>query len=291
LSRSAWLTKSSVPDRADFVITLPDDEEWIADFLGAFLLLGERDNWELQGGLSVDEMSAEWFALFMLFATGRQLAIPVGTILEFSGDVAPTGYFLCDGSEFNRADFAGLFGVIGTKFGIGNGTTTANLPDRRKRVAVGKDASVSDYDAIGKTGGEAAHVLAVNELASHGHVQDAHTHVQNSHIHTQEPHSHISPAHNHTQNSHNHTIFGALVGALGSATVAMQGGSSSANQPSDSATATNQSASATINASIPIIDSTTPTNQNATAVNQNSGGGVAHENRPPFLVCNFIIKF
>ena len=55
--------------------------------------------------------------------------IPVGGIIQFGGALAPTGYLKCDGSTVSRTTYADLFSVIGTTYGIGNGTTTFKLPN------------------------------------------------------------------------------------------------------------------------------------------------------------------
>lgn len=52
---------------------------------------------------------------------------------------APAGWLLCDGSAVSRTTYAGLFAVIGTWYGVGDGSTTFNLPDLRGRVVAGKD--------------------------------------------------------------------------------------------------------------------------------------------------------
>ena len=39
------------------------------------------------------------------------------------------GWFICDGRELSRKEYAELFAIIGTSFGAGNGKTTFNLPD------------------------------------------------------------------------------------------------------------------------------------------------------------------
>jgi len=41
----------------------------------------------------------------------------------------PSGWLICDGAAISRTSFASLFAAIGTKFGIGNGTSTFNIPD------------------------------------------------------------------------------------------------------------------------------------------------------------------
>lgn len=53
---------------------------------------------------------------------------PVGTVINMLGDEAPLGYLKCDGSAVRRSTYSDLFSLIGTKFGIGDGGTTFNLP-------------------------------------------------------------------------------------------------------------------------------------------------------------------
>lgn len=63
-----------------------------------------------------------------------------GVIDEWGGDVAPTGAYLCYGQTASRTTDARLFGIIGTKWGVGDGSTTFNLPDRRGKSPIGNDA-------------------------------------------------------------------------------------------------------------------------------------------------------
>ena len=53
---------------------------------------------------------------------------PTGTILEFASTTPPTGYLACNGSAVSRTTYSALFSVIGTSFGVGNTSTTFNLP-------------------------------------------------------------------------------------------------------------------------------------------------------------------
>jgi microcystin-dependent protein len=62
-----------------------------------------------------------------------------GEIVPFGGSTAPAGALLCYGQAINRTDYVGLFTVIRTTYGTGDGTTTFNLPDLRGRVVAGKD--------------------------------------------------------------------------------------------------------------------------------------------------------
>lgn len=62
-----------------------------------------------------------------------------GIVQQYAGSSAPVGWLLCYGQAVSRATYAGLFQVIGTAFGAGDGSTTFNLPDLRGRVVAGAD--------------------------------------------------------------------------------------------------------------------------------------------------------
>ena len=65
-----------------------------------------------------------------------------GTIKTFGGASAPSGWSLCDGTAVSRTTFAALFAVIGTSYGVGDGSTTFNLPDFRGAAPAGAGTSV-----------------------------------------------------------------------------------------------------------------------------------------------------
>lgn len=65
--------------------------------------------------------------------------VPSGTVLEYAGATAPTGFLLCYGQAISRATYSNLFTAIGTVWGIGDGLTTFNVPDKRGRTGFGKD--------------------------------------------------------------------------------------------------------------------------------------------------------
>lgn len=60
------------------------------------------------------------------------LVMPVGAIIPYGGDTAPSGWLLCDGKSYLRAgaDYVDLFAVIGTKYGTPAGSLF-NVPDSR----------------------------------------------------------------------------------------------------------------------------------------------------------------
>lgn len=76
--------------------------------------------------------------------------VPTGGMVDFGGTSAPTGWLLCDGSAVSRITYAALFAVIGTAFGVGDGSTTFNLPASGK-FNVSKGAI--PFSTLGGTGG------------------------------------------------------------------------------------------------------------------------------------------
>ena len=97
--------------------------------------------------------------------------IPKGVINTYAGSTAPNGWLICDGSAISRSTYSDLFNVIGTTYGTGDGDTTFNLPNLKGKIPVGYDISDSDFNVVGKTGGEKTHTLTVNEMPAHTHRQ------------------------------------------------------------------------------------------------------------------------
>lgn len=97
--------------------------------------------------------------------------VPTGTLLDFAGTSAPTGFLGCDGSAVSRATYAALFTAIGTTWGVGDGTTTFNLPNAQRRAAVGSGGSgtATLANTVGATGGSETHTLLTAEMPAHTH--------------------------------------------------------------------------------------------------------------------------
>lgn len=63
--------------------------------------------------------------------------VPTGAMGIWGTGTAPTGWLLCDGAAVSRSTYAALFGVIGTTFGAGDGSTTFNVPNMQGVVPRG----------------------------------------------------------------------------------------------------------------------------------------------------------
>lgn len=58
--------------------------------------------------------------------------VPIGSIIDYPSLVFNSELFLpCNGQEISRTTYQDLFSVIGTMYGVGNGSTTFNVPDYR----------------------------------------------------------------------------------------------------------------------------------------------------------------
>lgn len=100
--------------------------------------------------------------------TGGGLS-PVGSIMQYAGSSAPSGWLLADGSAVSRTTYASLFTAIGTAYGSGDGSTTFNLPNLKGKVPVGLNSSETEFDVLGETGGAKTHTLSTSEIPSHSH--------------------------------------------------------------------------------------------------------------------------
>jgi microcystin-dependent protein len=96
---------------------------------------------------------------------------PIGVVWDYAGATAPTGWAICDGSALSRTTEAPLFAVLGTTYGVGDGSTTFNIPNTKGRVVVGKDAGDGQFDTLGETGGAKTHTLVTGEMPVHTHPQ------------------------------------------------------------------------------------------------------------------------
>lgn len=68
-----------------------------------------------------------------LSVEGVSAYVPAGAVMNFAMNTPPSGWLKANGDAISRTTYATLFAAIGTTFGVGNGSTTFNLPDLRGR--------------------------------------------------------------------------------------------------------------------------------------------------------------
>lgn len=114
--------------------------------------------------------------IYNLGAVGRDTAsfdvgLPVGSLTGWAGMPlsAPTGWLICNGQAVSRATYSSLYEVIKSSWGSGDGVSTFNVPDFRQRVLVGYDGSVTEFNSVGKTGGESRTILTWGQMPVHNH--------------------------------------------------------------------------------------------------------------------------
>lgn len=106
----------------------------------------------------------------------KQSGVPVGTTIEWRTATVPDDYLECDGSAISRTTYASLFAVIGTMYGVGDGSTTFNIPDDRGEFKRGFDNTAgNDPDAASRadrgdgTTGDNIGTKQSDEIGSHTH--------------------------------------------------------------------------------------------------------------------------
>jgi hypothetical protein len=102
--------------------------------------------------------------------------VPSGAVLPYGGSSSPAGFFLCNGQAISRTTYSTLFGIVGTAYGVGDGSTTFNVPDLRQRFPLGLAASGTG-SVLGGVGGNIDHTHTISDpghthtLSSNGGVQ------------------------------------------------------------------------------------------------------------------------
>jgi microcystin-dependent protein len=101
-----------------------------------------------------------------------------GTILPWSASSLPSGFLECAGAAVSRSTYSALFAIIGTTYGVGDGSSTFNLPNLADNIPVGKSnnkalASTGGANTVTSTGNVAGSTanatLSTAQLASHSH--------------------------------------------------------------------------------------------------------------------------
>ena len=204
------------------------------------------------------------------FAASQQLEItntsptPTGSLFAWPISTAPSGFLLCYGQAISRTTYSSLYAVLGVSFGTGDGSTTFNLPDLRGRMIIGLDnlggtsanrVTAATADTLGGASGAETHALSEAELASHTHTDSGHTHWQKF-----------------VDSNNGHRNWVSQTQTSGSQSAGWYSGDLPAGTDSGATS----------------YDKVWTNSGNA--VISNTGSGTAHNNMPPYIALNWIIK-
>ena len=187
--------------------------------------------------------------------------LPPGTIIMYAGVNTNPLFVLCDGRALDKSAHQSLYQALGNTYGSTD--TTFNVPDLRSRFIVGAGAGtgLSTY-TLGQTVGAESVTLDATMIPSHSHgiaITD--------------------PGHPHTLTDHGHTHTYRNYGINGSTGLSNGGfDPSNGNNPSQ-ATSGPTADAYTVNSA----------QTNISAVIGDTGGGLAHENRPPAMALTYLI--
>jgi microcystin-dependent protein len=206
---------------------------------------------------------------------------PIGSIQMWPSDTLPVGYKLCDGSSLDKTEYAALYAVLGTTYG-GSGNLF-NLPNLKGRFVAGKDPGVTDYAGLAKTGGANKVALGVSEMPKHNH--DSATSTSDKEVST-------SSEGKHSHNVNWGTYNGSGDGYYGARTA----GASNFPHYVDTSSSLNDTWYGEGKSTENTKGFVAKDGEHSHSFDTYARGGdvngatAAHENRPPFIVLNYIIK-
>ena len=102
-------------------------------------------------------------------ATSTLSIFPTGSVMAYATTTAPDGWLLANGTAVSRTTYASLFSVLGVSYGVGDGSTTFNLPNITGRNIIMASSTQSSVDTLGEIGGEFTHTLTTAEMPAHTH--------------------------------------------------------------------------------------------------------------------------
>ena len=235
---------------------------------------------------------------YLLKADFELVSIPVGGVTQYAGNTSPSvNYAICDGTAVNRTTYATLFARIGTTYGVGNGSTTFNLPNLKGKVPVGLDSTQTEFDTLGETGGAKTHTLTIAQIPSHLHIVDPPSANFTS--------GNNSVDHTHTGNSGNvaggltlypsGSLYEILMGTAAGANRLFYSRNGDANNGvqvmSPGINAINADHTHNFTSNGQSVNHTHSTTVNIAAFNSaTTGSGGAHNNLQPYIVMNYLIR-
>lgn len=190
--------------------------------------------------------------------------MPIGAMMMYPVAVPPNSkWLICEGQSLSTAAYPELFALV--QYDFGGGGASFSLPDLRAKFIAGYDNSQVDYGTIGSGAGSNTVALTKSEIPQHKHTVNTST--TDGGIITV-----AGGSHDHTMN------YRDLDATFGGGTTMI----------SDSASPTGTTGG---------VISPAPSGSHVHVIDGNTGdgttdglNGLAHENRPEFVVFPWIIK-
>ena len=192
-------------------------------------------------------------AFYLHGSYGNPYNVPLAAGMDYWGAATPNSAFAFPtGQAISRTAYSALFAIMSTTYGVGDGSTTFNLPDKTGRVSAMREASATRLTSayfggnsanLGAVGGLESHTLTTAQLASHTHVNTL-----------------SDPGHAHLSSF----VLGGSTGGSGTGTA--------------------------VNTSSGIAGNIASSTTGISITNASTGSGNAHNNVQPTIVCNYIIR-
>jgi microcystin-dependent protein len=192
-------------------------------------------------------------AFYLLGFFGQPYSVPIGGMIDFTGTTVPNSSFVFPtGQEISRTTYSVYFGMVGTTYGVGDGSSTFNVIDVTGRVTAMKESSATrltstyfggNSTVMGAIGGLESHTLTTPQIPSHTHTNTL-----------------TDPGHSHSVTNnpfYTNNAAGNLAGGSGAGV-----------------------------ANVGINSNTTGITINNVA----AGGGGAHNNVQPTIICNKLLR-
>jgi phage-related tail fiber protein len=92
------------------------------------------------------------------------VGVPSGTVIYHAANTAPTSFLKANGAAVSRSTYSDLFTAVGTTFGVGDGSSTFNVPDLRGEFMRGWD------DSRNVDGSRAFGSAQADQMEQHNHI-------------------------------------------------------------------------------------------------------------------------
>ena len=102
---------------------------------------------------------------------------PIATVVDGVVTIPITGWFPCDGRAVSRITYARLFGILGTTYGAGDGSTTFNIPNLMDNGS-GRSYYVRSWDKV-----TAFPAIQQGQVGEHNHPLAGNVGVESEHVH------------------------------------------------------------------------------------------------------------